>query len=671
MWYLTEKVMNVANTTNFSFCGMNYNSTEEPFRTDTFDKLRLRYQHLLDHLLSVIDGELLIPEFSSFFANRESEFSPDLLLKINAEGYFRTVQPHFTELFIPGNLLSAKHISEVFSEKLSNYFLKEIEGTIKKQGVSIINYSIGIPGKGNYFQEGRLIASGKNEVLAIIRDFTNEKAALLGLKEALKENKENKEFLEKLINMIPDIIGIQDHDHHIIRYNEAGYRFLNLNPEEIKGYKCYHLIGRDFECEDCVTATSYNTKLPSSNERYVPEKDIWLDIRSYPVLDDDGNIKYIIEHLRDITRLKKTELALRKSEERYRELFDSSVGGILLGSEDGVIIEANRTFCEMTGYSREELIGRHISHNLFTPESIEKHPFRFDLLKQGKKVVSERELLTRNGGIIAVEMHTHIMPDSTYQSIYHDISDRKKAELEIQKQTESLKALNAEKDRFFSIVAHDLRSPFSAILGLTEMIADDFENMETEELRVILSELRKSTGNLYNLLDNLLEWSMLQRNKKPFNPEKHDLRRIISVSLETLFESANYKQIQVFLNQDEDINVYADRNMLEAVIRNLFTNAVKFSHPGGKILIDSKCPEPGFAELSITDSGIGIPEDMIKQLFLVSARNNRRGTAGEPSTGLGLLLCKEFIEKNGGSIKAESTENEGSKFTIKIPLALD
>lgn len=648
---------------------MNYNSTEEPFREETFNKLRIRYHHLLDHLLSVPDGYLLLPEFSSFFANRESEFSPDLLLKINAEGYFRTIQPDFSELFIPGNLLSAKHVSEVFSIELANYFLKEIGETIKKQGVSIINYSIDIQGKGNFFHEGRLISAGNNEVLAIIRDFTNEKTALLGLRDALKENKENKEFLEKLINMIPDIIGIQDHDHHVIRYNEAGYRFLNLKPEEVKGYKCYHLIGREFECEDCVTATTYLTKMPSSNERYVPEKDIWLDIRSYPVLDDDGSIKYIIEHLRDITRLKKTELALRKSEERYRELFDSSVGGILLGSEDGVIIEANRTFCEMTGYTREELIGKHISHNLFTPESIEKYPFRFDLLKQGKKVVSERELLTRRGDIISVEMHTHIMPDSTYQSIYHDISDRKKAEFEIQRQTESLKALNAEKDRFFSIVAHDLRSPFSAILGLTEMIADEFENMESEDLRVILNELRKSTGNLYNLLDNLLEWSMLQRNKKPFNPVKLDLKKAISVSLETLLEGANSKQLQVYLNQDNDFTVFADRNMLEAVIRNLFTNAVKFSHPGGKIIIDSKSTDTGFVELSITDNGIGIPEDMIKQLFVVSARNNRRGTSGEPSTGLGLLLCKEFIEKNGGTITAESIEDKGSTFSITIPLA--
>ena len=499
------------------------------------------------------------------------------------------------------------------------------------------------------------------------RDITEEKHILRGLHEALEANKAYKEFLEQLINIIPDVIGIQDCEHRIIRYNEAGYRFLDMTHEDVAGKKCFHLLHRDVECEDCATRESYKTKKPATLERFFPEKGVWFDVRTYPVIDEQGEIKYIIEHLRDITKLKEIQIELHKSEERYRELFNSSAGGILLGSEKGVIIEANQTFCTMTGYSREQLVGRHISESLFTEESLKASPFRFDMLKQGETVISHRDLHTADGKILQVEMRTRIMPDGSYQSIYHDISDRKRAEAEINRQNDELRNVNAEKDRFFSIIAHDLRSPFSAILGLTEMIGEEFDSMKPSEIKEILGELKKSVGNLYKLLDNLLEWSMVQRNKKPFNPSEIILSDLIEYVLQPVMDSAKAKSITVFVDISPDIRVKADRNMLETTVRNLFSNAVKFTHTGGVILVDAIQTNEDQVTVNVKDSGVGIPAQMLSNIFSVSARNNRRGTSGEPSTGLGLLLCKEFVEKNGGKIFADSIDGNGSTFSFTVP----
>lgn len=499
------------------------------------------------------------------------------------------------------------------------------------------------------------------------RDITLEKHAKEGLMKALKADKENKDFLEQLINSIPDIIGIQERDHRIIRYNSAGYRFLGLTPEQVVGKKCHELIGSRNECIPCASHESHTTKSPAFVERFFPEKDIWFDIRSYPVLDDNGEIKFIIEHLRDITELKKSQNELTDSRKRYWDLFNSSAAGILLGSAAGIIIEANEYFCQMTGYSREELIGRHISQSLFTEESLLQSPFRFDVLLKGKSVSSKRDLRTANGSIVPIEMFTRIMPDKTYQSIYYDLTERKLAEEEISRQNQELKTLNAEKDRLFSIIAHDLRSPFTAILGLTEMISDEFDSMDRDDIKDILKELHKSANNLYSLLDNLLEWAMIRRNKKPFNPTEIVLKNVVTYSVQTLLENARAKSINVYIDIEENLKVYADINMLEVVVRNLFSNATKFTYNDGQIIISAKQTSDDEMSLCVSDTGMGMPPEMLMKIFSVSDRNNRRGTNGEPSSGLGLLLCKDFVEKNGGSISAESIDGKGSTFSFTIP----
>lgn len=499
------------------------------------------------------------------------------------------------------------------------------------------------------------------------RNITGTKNSLHALEESLRENREISGFAENLFNSIPDIIGIQDRHHRVIRYNQAGYDFLGIEPKEAESRKCYELYGNRSECEICATSITYETLKPAHVEKYFPDRDIWFDIRSYPILDDFGEIQYVIEHLRDISQLKQIEIALKRSEERFRELFNSSAAGILIGSAEGIITEANNTFIRMTGYRPDQLIGRHISEGIFTAESIKANPFRFDLLNQGHTVTNERTLIAANNRLIEVEMHTHILPDGTYQSIYHDISERKKAEREVNRQNKDLKLINDQKDKFFSIIAHDLRSPFTSFLSLTELMEEEIETMPVEEIKSTAGELRKSADNLYRLLENLLEWSMIQRNAKPFTPEELRLREVAEHAIEALIESAQNKKIRIFNEIPENVRVFADRPMLEGIFRNLFSNAVKFTRENGNIFLEASPCREGYLQISITDTGIGIPEPMLRSLFSISGRNNRKGTGGEPSTGLGLLLCKEFVEKNGGKLTVRSIAGKGSCFTFTLP----
>ncbi len=244
--------------------------------------------------------------------------------------------------------------------------------------------------------------------------------------------------------------------------------------------------------------------------------------------------------------------------------------------------------------------------------------------------------------------------------------ERKKAEGEIKLKNELLQTINAEKDKFFSILAHDLKSPLSAFLGATQILAEEIQNMTLEEIKEITVSMRESATNIYGLLENLLEWSRLKRGMMDFIPETFNAKQKITASIEVLTESARKKEITIDYSLPEDITVYADSHMFETVIRNLVSNAIKFTPKSGEISVSATVTLDNNVNVKICDTGIGMNKELINKLFLINERTNRKGTEGELSTGLGLLLCKEFIEKHGGKICVESEEGKGSTFSFTI-----
>ena len=252
--------------------------------------------------------------------------------------------------------------------------------------------------------------------------------------------------------------------------------------------------------------------------------------------------------------------------------------------------------------------------------------------------------------------------------IVWDITGHKLAEEEIKFNNQELQKINAEKDKFFSIIAHDLRSPFNSFLGLTQIMAEELPGLTMDEIQKIATSMNKSASNLFRLLENLLDWSRMQQGLIPFSPETLQLQPNVDESITMVQEYANNKEIEMTYQIPDGLKVFADTHMLQTVIRNLVSNAVKFTSKGGKVIISAKITSDKSVEISIKDSGIGMSQKMIENLFRLDVQTGRKGTEGEPTTGLGLLLCKEFIEKHGGKIWVESEEGKGSDFKFTLPL---
>lgn len=244
--------------------------------------------------------------------------------------------------------------------------------------------------------------------------------------------------------------------------------------------------------------------------------------------------------------------------------------------------------------------------------------------------------------------------------------ESKIAEEEINKYSKKLEELNASKDKFFSVLAHDLRSPFLALLGYSEILYEEFEELDNEQLKFYSGNLNKAAQNLFNLLENLLEWSRVQSGKINFNPQSFDLISLLNSVINLFSENLRRKEIFLKTEFDENILVYCDINMIESVARNFISNAIKFTNHGGNIKVIAK-KTAGKIEISVEDNGVGMSEDKLKSLFKLDENISSPGTDNEQGTGLGLIISREFIEKNGGVVKVESEEGRGSKFSFSLP----
>ena len=242
-----------------------------------------------------------------------------------------------------------------------------------------------------------------------------------------------------------------------------------------------------------------------------------------------------------------------------------------------------------------------------------------------------------------------------------------KAEREITLKNNELQKANAEKDKFFSIIAHDLRGPISTFVGFTKLMVEDLPDLTIEKIQTFSLHMLKSATNLSRLLENLLQWSMMRQGFIVLDRKELKLLPIVDESIAMVIETAKKKGIEITNTVLDDIVVYADSNIIQIVIRNLISNAVKYTPRGGNVCLSAQAIGDKGVELSVQDSGIGMSRTMMDQLFLLDVRSNRKGTEGEPTTGLGLQLCKEYIEKHGGEIKVESEEGKGSKFSFTIP----
>ena len=373
----------------------------------------------------------------------------------------------------------------------------------------------------------------------------------------------------------------------------------------------------------------------------------------------------------DLIELKHAEQALNESEIKYRELVENSPDAIAIYSE-GVIALVNKECLHLLAATNaDELIGKsviefvHADYRAFVIERMKEVAIEGTVLP-----LVEEKFIRLDGSEVDVEvksMSIRLDNKPAVQLIVRDITECKQVDAEIKLKNEALSKLVAEKDKLFSIIAHDLRSPFNALLGFTQMLDEDLPKMNMEEIQQIASVLKKSATNVYNLLENLLEWSSIRRGITGFDPTSLLLMSKIKESMQSILESAIRKEIEISFDIPNNMVVFADTNMFESIIRNLFSNAVKFTAKGGKITFMAKSSDRKFVEISIHDTGLGMNNEILDKLFSIDEQVSRKGTDNEPSTGLGLAICKDLIEKHGGRIWAESEEGKGSTFFFTLP----
>jgi signal transduction histidine kinase/Tfp pilus assembly protein PilF len=235
----------------------------------------------------------------------------------------------------------------------------------------------------------------------------------------------------------------------------------------------------------------------------------------------------------------------------------------------------------------------------------------------------------------------------------------------VQEKNGALLELNATKDKFFSIISHDLKGPLNSLTSFSGLLINHSDSLSKDEIKMLAQDLDKSLKNLFALLENLLEWSRSQTGNIQFTPEIFDLNAVLESNKALLDAQASNKQITIVNRCSTQLPVRADKNSITTVIRNLLSNAIKFTPPGGTIALDARA-EGGEIKVSVSDTGVGMPVEVVQKLFRIDTKHSTKGTANEKGTGLGLILCKEFVEKNGGSIGVESEVGKGSTFYFTL-----
>ena len=371
------------------------------------------------------------------------------------------------------------------------------------------------------------------------------------------------------------------------------------------------------------------------------------------------------------------EIAQRMEAEQYaRNIIASSLDMIITVDQDRRIVEFNRAAEDTFGYRRAEIVGQNI-------EILYADPAESSLTHQAMLVEQQalREVLNRrrNGEVFPCLLGASTLRDTHgaiigYMGISRDITELKQAQAkllaahqELQEKNGQLQELNASKDKFFSIISHDLRGSFGTLLGFAQLVTENFEHYSQDKIKAFAVKMRVSAEKLYALLENLLTWSKIQRGAMERAPRRIDLHDIAQENLDLFASQAEHKQITLSSGIPQGTAAYADQSMVTTVLRNLISNALKFTAPGGRVSVAATECDEHFLAVAVADTGVGIPAEELLKLFRIDTHYKHVGTAGEQGTGLGLILCKELVEKNGGRVAVASAIDQGTTFTFTLP----
>jgi len=571
-----------------------------------------------------------------------------------------------------------KNLERIVRERTSEIMQQKEEIQAQAENLQIANKSI--------TEKNSLLEKQKNEILRQAQELLNKNIEL--------------EKLSVIARETDNGVSVFDQHGNLEWFNEGfsrmyGYLFDEFKKERgnnLLDYSHNKNIKDDFE--KCVK--EQKTIIYEFFTLTKKEEGIWAQTTLTPIVNDKGETIKLIAIDANITKIKDAERQILYQKEEIeqkskqlefinRELEKLSIvasetdNAIIIMDPKGNIEWINEGFTRMYGYTLDQLITERDRNIIGASTSLnikdliqvwfgDKKPINYESLnttKSGKKVWAQTTLtpITDTKGKIKMLV-----------AIDTDITQLKQAEEEIEKQRDELQIANATKDKFFSIIAHDLRGPFSNFVSLIRIIIESFDQFEKEQLKNYIREIQNSAQSTYNLLENLLDWSRSQKGDIKFNPVKVDVNQVIIENIELLHNIAEKKKITIKYEPVNDVFALVDQEMLKTVIRNLISNAIKFTYQEGEIEVN--VGEGRIYHLiSVKDNGMGIKKDDLNKLFRIDIHHTTTGTKKEKGTGLGLILCKEFVERNGGKIWVESEvgnlqdgKSGGTKFEFTIPI---
>jgi PAS domain S-box-containing protein len=598
----------------------------------------------------------------------------DVIFSFSAKGKIIDANEKFLELLnISKEEVAAINISQFLEQDfLTNNSLSKIEiDDYERIEISLRSESRRITLSGYLKRSrdsfGEEIFTGYFQDISPSKDFSDELNILSSIFNAAKDG-----FAVELENKI---ISVNNSFTNIFGYSRkeelTGLAFIQLVADEdvIRISEYLHLIRRNLDAPDRF---EFLGKLADGSTTYFSSTVSTFQLKGK---------NYLLYVTRNISETKRSQQALRESEEKYRNLIEniddffytySRVRGKLRP------VFYTSSVQKITGYSQAELItDQRLFFKIILPDDIHTVKQKVkSLLKSRIKNSDEVEfrIINRYGNIAWVRNKINVIRDEQGDvrkifGIVSDISIRKKVEEDLMKSKEDLIKLNETKDRFLSIVSHDLRTPFSSILGFTELLLKD-ETLTEKERNQYVKFIQESSNSMLSLVNSLLDWNRLQSGRIQFEPEKTYANSIIESSIGSLAGAALRKKIEFKSTISKEIQIFVDENLILQVFNNLISNAIKFTNTNGTISISVKPSQRlRFLEFSIKDTGVGIKSDDIKKLFSIDSKFTRDGTSGEKGSGMGLTIVNDIIQKHGGSIWAESEPGKGATFKFTLPIA--
>ncbi|WP_164891116.1 PAS domain S-box protein [Botryobacter ruber] len=593
---------------------------------------------------------------------------PDLIFIIDEDGTYLDMKNVGQEhLFVPVDQVIGSNLRDILPESVSQLLFSLLKKVLRTGQLEKTVYSLDLP-DGTHYYEGRFLKYSETAVMAIIRDNTEER-------KATEEVKEKTEFIRQVLDTSPNLIFVKDGCGKLILVNQGFASLYNKTQQELTGLPLatIHPVAEEKEfyqeVDDLVRNDLREIRVQEQFTTYKGEI-LWLDTVKKPLITPNGEV-HVLGISTNVTDQILAKKRLEKSEKKYRDLINYSQAFVITHDMEGNLISVNPYAVANLGYSEEKLKGTNLKA-LIPPKHQENFTSYLELLRQKEVVDGIFSVLTSGGKLKYLFYHNYKVQEHGEQ-VYiicfaQDITDRMLAERALKKAKEAAEESARVKENFLANMSHEIRTPMNGISGMTNLLSKT--NLD-ETQQNLVKIIRQSSDNLLIVINDILDITKIESGKIELEVIPFNVTETLQAAYQTFFYKAEEKEINYLVNPAElkQPMVLGDPYRLNQVLLNLIGNAIKFTEEGSVKIsnrIVSETEDEITLEFSVSDTGIGIPENKLKKVFEGFTQAYSNTTRKYGGTGLGLSICKSLVEMHGGNLWVESKENAGSTFKFEL-----